>query len=368
MAVWVAFSCGLGKSLPSDIVAPLRNSAVAFVLFNGVYGFTQPNIDVIAHFGGLAAGLVTGVALANAAQPSGASLRRALAVFVAGAAVFALVATRLPAFGDWPGSLRTLSELESHNAEITKAAMQKVTDRQIDSAAFARLLEEQVIAPWRQHRNRIAVMRLPAKERSLAAKAVEYMDHRAGAWQLEADAFRTEDMALVAKSNAEQAAADAVAQDLLRSLGVKVTESDRAPSAPAVRADAGERDLAQAVEVVRQLESESVQLYNDGLQRVRSGGLSSSAFADKIEAQIAEPWDRQLEVVAALHTSGPVEGFRKRIEQYMRLRGEGWHLSVRAFRTQSAALAQQANELFTRAAALASAATPGDASRRAPGR
>src|SRR5262245_25846915 len=259
------------KSLPSDIVAPLRNSAVAFVLFNGVYGFTQPNIDVIAHFGGLACGFLAGVALARAAEPSGARVRQALAVFVAGAALLALAATRLPAFGDWSGSLRTLSELESHSAKVSTEAMQKVTDRQIDSATFARLLEEQVIAPWRQHRNRIAALRLPAKEQSLAAKVVEYMDHRAGAWQLEADAFRTEEMGLMAKSNAENVAANEAAQDFLRSLGVKVTASERPAAAP-VHADAGERDLAQALELVGQLESKSVQLYNDGLQRVRSGG------------------------------------------------------------------------------------------------
>ena len=194
------------------------------------------------------------------------------------------------------------------------------------------------------------------------------MDHRAGAWQLEADAFRTEDMALVAKSNAEQAAADAVAQELLRSLGVEVTESERAPSAPAVRADAGERDSAQAVEAEANASPSPRSSMTTASSEFVRVELPPSAFADKIEAQIAEPWDRQLEVVAALHTSGPVEAIPKRIEQYMRLRGEGWHLSVRAFRTQSAALAQQANELFTRAAALASAATPGDASRRAPGR
>ncbi len=351
-----------GKSLPSDVIAPLRNSAVAFVLFNGVYGFTQPNIDVIAHAGGLAAGLVAGAALATGAQRSGASVRRALAVFVAGAAMLALAATRLPAFGDWSGSLSTLSELESHSAEVAAAAMQKVSDRQIDSAAFARLLEEQVIAPWHQHRNRIAALRLPAKERSLAAKVVEYMDHRAAAWQLEADAFRTEDMALMAKSNAESVAANAAAQDFLRALGVKVTESRPAPSAAAVRADFGARDLQQAAEVLNKLESTSVRLYNDGLQRVRSGSLSSSAFADTIESQIAEPWDRQLKIVAALHTSGPVEGSRKRIEEYMRLRGEGWHLSARAFRTESAVLAQQASELFKKAAALTSAAAPADRS------
>jgi rhomboid protease GluP len=353
-----------GKSLPSDIVAPLRNSAVAFVLFNGVYGVMQPNIDVVAHVGGLASGFVAAIALATAAQPSGASARRALAVFVAAGTVLALVGTRLPAFGDWSGSLRTLSELESHSAEVTSAAMQKVTDRQIDAAAFARLLEEQVIAPWQQHRNRMSAMQLPANERRLAAKAVEYMDHRTGAWQLLADAFRTEDMALMAKSNAEQAAANEAAQELLRSLGVKVTETKRAPSAAAVRADAGERDLAQAVEALRQLESKSVQLYNDGIQRVRSGRLSSSAFADVIQTQIAKPWDRELEVVAALRTSGPVEGSRKRIEQYMRLRGEGWHLSARAFRAESAVLARQASELFAKAAALASTATPADTSQR----
>lgn len=343
------------ESLPRHIVASLRSSAVGFVLYNTVFGFTQANIDMVAHFGGLAAGFAVGLSLALIAVPAGTSLRSALAVGIGGAAMLALAAAGLPAFDDWPGSLRTLGELERADSELTRTAMQQVTDGRIDSATFARRLEEQVIAPWRRHRDRIAAMkRLPEKERRLAATALQYMDHRAAAWQLTAEAFRTEDMALMVKSNAELEAANNAAQDLVRALGITVPDSGRASSAPAVVADAGERDLTKAFDVVHQLDTASVQLLKDDPARVRAGGLSPSALADLVDARISEPWDRQINVVAALHTTGPVEGSRKRLEQYMRLRGEGWHLLAKSFRTGSAPLAEQANALFAKAAAFGS--------------
>jgi len=355
------------NSLPSEVVSSLRNNAIAFIVYNGVIGSTQPNIDMAAHFGGLAAGILAGVALATSDTRSRTGLRTTVAVGIAGAAMLTLAATRLPAFDDWAGALRTLGELEKHGIDVSNAAMRQVTDGRIDADAFARLIEAQVIAPWRQHRTRIAAMqRLPDKERRLAAKALQYMDHRAAAWQFKADAFRTEDMALVAKSNAEEAAASEAGDDLLRLLGAKPIGPRNGRTAPAAGADAGERELAQAVTVVDQLESASVKAYNSGLERFRSGRLSQSAFADLIETQISQPWDRHAKVIAGLHTIGPVEGSRKRVEQFMRLRGDGWHLMARAFRTQSAALARQANELFTKAAALMSTGTRAGGAASAP--
>jgi hypothetical protein len=144
----------------------------------------------------------------------------------------------------------------------------------------------------------------------------------------------------------------------LRSVGVK-PERQPARATPAVGADAGERSLTRAMGVVAEFEAASVRLYNSGLKRVRTRTrtLPPWAFADLIETQIAKPWDEQVHVMAALRVSGPVEGKRKQVESYTRLRGEGWHLSVRAFRTESATLLKQAYDLFVKAAALAVASS-----------
>jgi len=348
------------KSLPGEVLEPLRNGAVGFVLFNTAFALFQESIDMAAHFGGLAGGLLAGVALASPVMSaaSGGRVWKGLLVGGAGAAALALAATRLPVTDDWPAALRTLAEFEARDTAAVDTAMRKVTDGGIQADEFARLIEEQVVGAWRRHRERIASMRrLPVKERALAAKAVQYMDRRIAAWQLEAEAFRTQDVALMQKSTAERAAASAVAADLMRSLGAKVP----APPPPPAQAGAipGARDLERAMQVAAQLEAASMQLYNTGLDRVRSGQLSEAAFAALIETQVSEPWDAQYQRLQALRVSGPVEGARQRADQYMRLRGEAWRLTARAMRTHSEALAKQANFTHMKATAILAASGAG---------
>jgi membrane associated rhomboid family serine protease len=347
-------------SLPGDVLQSLRNGAIGFVLFNTAFGLTQEHIDNAAHFGGLAAGVLAGAALASPviSPAAGGRAWKRLLVGCAGAAALVFAATRLPVIDDWPGALRTLAAFENRDTAAVDAAMRKVTDGGIQADEFARLIEEQVVEPWRRHRNRIAGMRrLPDTERVLAAKAVQYMDRRIAAWQLEAEAFRTQDVALMLKSNVEHAAASALAADLMRSLGMKAPVTTPPPAQ--ARADAGARDLARMMQGVSQLETESMRLYDDGLDKVRTGQLSAAALAKLIEQQISEPWEAQYQRLQELRASGPVEGARKRADQYMRLRGEAWRLTARAMRTHSEALGKQANATHMKATAILAAGGSG---------
>ncbi|APW60958.1 rhomboid family intramembrane serine protease [Paludisphaera borealis] len=63
------------RSVPSSVLAPLRSSAVSFVVFNTLFGAVVPMIDQSAHMGGLAAGFLVGLIL-SPSWPSKPSLGR----------------------------------------------------------------------------------------------------------------------------------------------------------------------------------------------------------------------------------------------------------------------------------------------------
>ena len=71
----LAFLVRRRHSVPSSVLAPLRSSAVSFVVFNTLFGAVVPMIDQAAHMGGLATGFLAGLMLAPA-WPSRPSIRR----------------------------------------------------------------------------------------------------------------------------------------------------------------------------------------------------------------------------------------------------------------------------------------------------
>jgi len=53
------------RSVPASVLGPLRSSALAFVVFNTLFGAVAPGIDQAAHMGGLATGFLSGLVLAR---------------------------------------------------------------------------------------------------------------------------------------------------------------------------------------------------------------------------------------------------------------------------------------------------------------
>jgi membrane associated rhomboid family serine protease len=351
-----AYLAVAGRSLPSGPTASLRSGAAIFVLYNVVFGAMRDEVDMAAHLGGLVVGALSGVVLARpgAAVSDAARARRGWLVGVVGVALVAFAATKLPVFDDWAGAVRRLGMLEDVSFARIRVRMQEVTDGRLPSALFANDLEAYVIAPWQQHRSHIASLRLPSRERGLADKAVAYMDRRAAAWQLEAEAFRREDIALMRRSNEEQAAANVAGREFLEALGVK-GQADRSADAAGFP-DAGEAELVKATERLATLEKANFAAYNDALARARAGRLTGAALADFIESSILKPWRAELDRLTGLPTKGPVEGSRRRVEEYMRLRGEAWRLTARGIRNASESLMRQAGAAHEKASNLFPAA------------
>jgi hypothetical protein len=178
------------------------------------------------------------------------------------------------------------------------------------------------------------------------------MDHRIAAWQLHADAFRHDDMALLEKSAAEHDAANSVAQDLVKSFGAPRLVSRRARSAP--RFENGAREFERALEVAQQLDRSATLLYNHAVQRVQGRALTEAEFARLIEHDILKSWDAHWRRVSELRGSGRVEGARQRLQEFMRLSSEAWHLTVTGLQTRSPKTLEEAQEVRKRAVAAGS--------------
>ncbi len=71
----LAFLALRRHSVPGSVLAPLRSSALSFVVFNTLFGAVVPMIDQAAHMGGLATGFLVGLLL-TPAWPSKPSIRR----------------------------------------------------------------------------------------------------------------------------------------------------------------------------------------------------------------------------------------------------------------------------------------------------
>ena len=222
-------------SVPTDVVQSLRSGGVAFVGYSLLFGMTHAGIDTPAH---LARARRRRPRWRRVREPDrigigGVERRQTSSRRTLGSAAVVLLALRLPVTDDWPGALRSLATLEAVSPTYVESATRSVANGAMAPAQIATLVETRVLGPWREHRQHIADMkRLPAREREAARRTLLYMDHRIAAWQLQADAFRHDDMALIEKSASELAAANAAAQDLVESFGPPRVASRRMVPAP----------------------------------------------------------------------------------------------------------------------------------------
>jgi rhomboid protease GluP len=67
------------KEVPVSVLQPMRSGAVAFIVYNVLFGMAIPGIDNAAHLGGLATGFLTGLLLTLAAPDGAGRLTCALA-------------------------------------------------------------------------------------------------------------------------------------------------------------------------------------------------------------------------------------------------------------------------------------------------
>jgi rhomboid protease GluP len=191
-------------------IAKEAGGLLVFVGYNVVFGFTQTGIDMYAHLGGLAAGLVCGLAIE--AARTGPRLPRTAAVGAIGlVAVIAAALLAPPPVDRNRGAIDAFLATEREvlgrwNAIVPDARSGKLSDDELAAA-----IERDILPPWRAA--------VEAFERSEAGgdhrgRFLEYMRVREDAWKILVEAARTQDEATVQRARARFTEADALARKL----------------------------------------------------------------------------------------------------------------------------------------------------------
>ena len=205
-------------ALPVKIAKALGGSAVFFVGYNLFYGITQKGIDLAAHGGGFAAGLVCGLFLSRDLVSRGVGSRatRTLLVGAAGAAaVFVWAFALNGSVADVAGAIERFTPVESHAIDTFNGMIDRYKSERITGAEAAKIVEREVLPPWRASRERFAALdHVPTAQRKLVSQMLSYMKLRQEAWELFAAGARESDAGKIRQGNERGRQAESVIQEM----------------------------------------------------------------------------------------------------------------------------------------------------------
>jgi membrane associated rhomboid family serine protease len=204
------------RSLPAQVLRPLRNSTLVILAFNLWFGLTNSHVDLAAHVGGFACGLVCGAILNHelSREARAATRFRTATVAVAGAAVLATATASLQGrtMPDVQAALDQCDTIERQVVATYNGVAVKAQKHEITGEEFARVIERDVLPPWRGVHTRIAALRdVPPEQRPLLRDLARYQVLREEAWELIARGSRADDLAEVKRGNALQREAQSFA-------------------------------------------------------------------------------------------------------------------------------------------------------------
>lgn len=212
-----AFVIDKKSTIPREVLQSLQRNAVMFVGFNLLYGFSQKNIDMGAHLGGLAGGFLSGLVLRQPLTEEAAKGRiwRNAVLLAAGAALVGLVVVAAPRSFDIEGAIERFSKVEERSLAAFNDVIKKAKAGSANDAELAEVIETKVLPDWRKAKEElVAPKTLPAKESELLAKVLAYANARQEAWELLVQAVHTGDDALVKRANERQREAEELAKHL----------------------------------------------------------------------------------------------------------------------------------------------------------
>lgn len=205
-------------TIPTAVLTQLRNSMLAFLFYNVVYGITASGIDMAAHIGGLIAGLACGLILS---QPLSIEMvvrrkHRNAVVLIAGTIVLLLAAAALPsAPPDMNSELQGFAEMEKETLDIYNALILKAQRGTVSDTDFAATIERDVLSDWVETRRRIeSLIDERVAKRANLLRLVEYMKLREESWKLRVEAIREQDKNKLERADERQAAANEKARAL----------------------------------------------------------------------------------------------------------------------------------------------------------
>jgi rhomboid protease GluP len=205
-------------AIPAEALARLRNSGLAFLGYNLFYGLTQPNIDMAAHLGGLAAGFLSGAVLSRQPGPEALVGRPVRNAFVAATGCFLVLAGILtvPAGADdVHGEMGRFSEVEERLLTAYNSLVQKAEKGEVTEEALADEVQRNILPEWHAAGERIAGMKnVIPEQKQFVAKMTEYIKAREDAWTLLVEAVRDQDVKKGAQSREKWASAEGIVREL----------------------------------------------------------------------------------------------------------------------------------------------------------
>ena len=347
-----AFLLRRHTTLPRPVVSSLATGAGTVVVYTIIAGFTQSYIDNAGHLGGLIGGFLAGLALTPTGNKATATVSRwrLVNVSTAGLVIAALGVAALPRYGDYRRNVWQFSELDNRTLAAAYSSLETLAMGGITEEDCALALEE-LLPPWRDARATMASLRVPSSEQPLVGRIVRYMDARDRAWTLTADAMRTRDVALLAKS--QEAHGEA-----MRALGSRIGGPRRAPRAARGGAITfGSSELNGELRRAQRLDDTLTRAFNDRMTRVRTGRMSLPELAAALEKDTVPPWAEQYKRVIEFPAHGPADWTRQPVAEFMRRRLEAWRLTARAARERNGLLMRRAEASHADAVAFLQAST-----------
>jgi membrane associated rhomboid family serine protease len=193
----VAYLVRCKGSVPADASSKLLRSAGSFLAINLFYGLSRAGIDMGAHIGGLVAGFLLGLALAQPLDAaSAARMRRGLVVAAGGLGLVALLCVALPRSVDFQADVIDVESrvLDKYNGAVKG----KITDEE-----WVKVLDTEILPEWRACRARLDGLSLHGSAKTLRGRFSRYMATRQEGWELMLAGIKANDVEKVKAGSAK---------------------------------------------------------------------------------------------------------------------------------------------------------------------
>jgi rhomboid protease GluP len=299
------------ESIPMGPLRALRNSALAFLIYNFVYGIGGEGIDVAAHVGGLVGGFVMGLLLSQ--PPTKESLpgrpRRAMATLLAALALVIAVGAALPRdAARFARASDEFARVESLVVDDFNLAIERYLNDELSQAELAMVLQSSVLARWGPARERwesLDPSGFPEEFQRRHELISEYILLRERSWELPLEGL----------------------QGVVR--------------------------FRQAAKRFSTSESFAINAFFSAINREPS--LPAAAMVEILESDVLAVWNSARENWESLDPTGLPQEFRRQhelISEYIQLREQGWELFRTAILESNETKFREFNELDQRATRL----------------
>jgi hypothetical protein len=113
------------------------------------------------------------------------------------------------------GAIERFTPVESRAIDGFNAMIDRYKGGKITGAEAARIVEKDVLPPWRASRESLAALEhVPAAQKKLVSLMLRYMKLREESWELFAEGARQEDAGKIRQGNAKNAEAEKVVQEI----------------------------------------------------------------------------------------------------------------------------------------------------------